>query len=92
VSVSPFVCLSRRSTAVAAAGGFADEVGRGPAAGRSITAAQHAGRVNFGQTLRWSDQSCPWVGLTHGLGSVGLGRDGSKFFSFLVGWFRLGPL
>jgi len=29
-----------------------------------------------------TNQSCPWVGLTHELGWVGLGRD----FQFLVGW------
>jgi len=34
-------------------------------------------------------QSCPWVGLTHGLGWVGLGWVGSgwvEVFQFLVGW------
>ena len=31
-------------------------------------------------------QSCPWVGSTHGLGWLGLGRVGSRFFGFwLVG-------
>ena len=31
-------------------------------------------------------QSCPWVGSTHGLGWLGLGRVGSRFFDFwLVG-------
>jgi len=29
-------------------------------------------------------QSCPWVGLTHGLGWVGLGRDFSVFGG--LGW------
>jgi len=33
-------------------------------------------------TNRYTDQSCPWVGLTHGLGLVGLGWVGSRFFSF----------
>jgi len=31
-----------------------------------------------------SSQSCPWVGLTHGLGWVGLGRDFSVFGG--LGW------
>jgi len=38
-------------------------------------------------------QSCPWVGLTHGFGWVGLGRVGlSQGFPVLVGWVELGPL
>ena len=28
------------------------------------------------------EESCPWVGLTHGFGWVGLGRVGSRFLSF----------
>jgi len=28
------------------------------------------------------DQSCPWVGLTHGLGRVGLRQVGSRFSVF----------
>ena len=31
-----------------------------------------------------SRQSCPWVGLTHGLGWVGLGQDFSFFGG--LGW------
>jgi len=50
----PSVRLSRRSTAAAAAGGFAAEVGRRY---RSIAAAASrlAGRVNFGSTVRRSN-------------------------------------
>jgi len=33
-------------------------------------------------TVSATDQSCPWVGLTDGLGWVEFGRD----FQFLVGW------
>jgi len=33
-------------------------------------------------------QSCPWVGLTHGLGLVGSGWI--EIFQFLVGWIGLG--
>jgi len=33
-------------------------------------------------------QSCPWVGLTHGLGLVGSGWI--EIFQFLVGWVGLG--
>jgi len=33
-------------------------------------------------------QSCPWVGLTHGLGFVGSGWI--EIFQFLVGWIGLG--
>jgi len=29
-------------------------------------------------------QSCPWVGLTHGLGEIGSGWV--EIFQFLVGW------
>jgi len=43
-----------------------------------------------GLTARHVDQSCPWVGLTHGLGWVGLVRVGSRFFSFW--WVGLCPL
>jgi len=35
-------------------------------------------------------QSCPWVGLTHGLCWVGSGWV--ENFLFLVGWVGLGPL
>jgi len=35
-------------------------------------------------TVSGIDQSCPWVGLTHGLGWVGLGRDFSVFRG--LGW------
>ena len=53
MSVRSSVCLSRRSTAAAAAGGFAAEVGRGSRY-RSIAAAaaRYAGRVNIGPTAR----------------------------------------
>jgi len=38
-------------------------------------------------------QSCPWVGLTHGLGWVGLGRDFSVFGGLgLVGSTRANVL
>jgi len=33
-------------------------------------------------------QSCPWVGLTHGLCRVGSGQVGSRFLAFW--WVRLG--
>ena len=33
-----------------------------------------------------ADQSCPWVGLIHGLGWVGLGMG--REFLFLVGWIE----
>jgi len=46
LSVRLSVCMSRRPTAAAAAGGLADEVGRSIAA----AASRHAGRVNFGRT------------------------------------------
>jgi len=38
---------------------------------------------------RQRTQSCPWVGLTHGLDWVGLGWVGLgwvEIFQFLVGW------
>jgi len=41
-------------------------------------------------SLRQAQQSCPWVGLTHGLGLVGFGRDFSVFGG--LGWVGLGPL
>jgi len=37
------------------------------------------------QLRRRSQQSCPWVGLTHGLGWV-------EIFQFLLDWVGLGPL
>ena len=36
--------------------------------------------------LKKLNQSCPWVGLTHGLGWVGLGRDFSLFVE--LGWIQ----
>jgi len=32
------------------------------------------------------DQCCPWVGLTHGLGWIGLGRDFSVFVGIGLRW------
>jgi len=46
-SVRPPVCLSRRSKAAMAVGGFAAEVGRGSAADID----RYAGHVNFGPTV-----------------------------------------
>jgi len=57
-SVRPSVCLSRWSTAAAAAVGFAAEVGRGQQIliDEAAAAARHAGRVNFvGSTVRRSN-------------------------------------
>ena len=51
---STSVCLYRGSTAAAAAGGFAAEVGSTQAADIDA-AARHAGHVNFGTTIRWSN-------------------------------------
>jgi len=55
--VSVSVRLSSRSTASAAAGGFAAEVGRRQqiSLDSSDAAARHAGRVNFGPTVRRSN-------------------------------------
>ena len=52
------VCLSRRLIAAAAVGGFAAEVRRGQQISiddSTAAAAQHAGRVNFGPTVRRSN-------------------------------------
>jgi len=44
-----------------------------------------------GVTRHYPQQnSCPWVGLTHGLGWLGSGWV--EIFQFLVGWVGLGPL
>jgi len=39
-------------------------------------------------------QSCPWVGLTHGFGLVGLGRVGSGHTKWTHGqlWVGVGPM
>ena len=57
--VRRFVRLSHRSTAARADGGFAAEVGRGSKC-RPIAAAaaRHAGRVNFGPTVKEVRQNC----------------------------------
>ena len=49
--------------------------------GRLSTLFVNAGRVDGPWKYMW-DQSCPWIGLTHGLGWVRSGRVGSRFLSF----------
>jgi len=54
----PSVCLSRRSTAAAAVGGFAAEVGHGQQiVPIDAAVARHAGHVNFGPTVRTSNKT-----------------------------------
>jgi len=46
-------------------------------------------RVGFVTTAYYVHPSCPWVGLTHGLGWIGLGwvGSGSRIFIFSgLGW------
>jgi len=52
--------------------------------GHRIRTAIGSGRNGNEAVTGYLAQSCPWVGLTHGLGCIGSGWV--EIFQFLVGW------